>query len=239
MPLRIFTSKADYDAIYATPYAPIDGELRAITGLSLGYERSFGLRIGERIADEYLNADLGWQPTTHIAIIGCGFGWSVEALEARGFTNILGIDTGQYIQAAKDGDEEADVDAKITAAGLSPSTGLGALIKAGTYTPGPRTRCTRGIANEGLLTAVSIDNVLAALGGTCDVAISESLLHFFTNNEAQVITTRMGLLAPTVVHYLITTRPGMDTTFNSKTLEQWKSLLPTAIIIEAGTGRKL
>jgi hypothetical protein len=54
-------------------------------------------------------------------IVGAGFGWIVEGLIANG-VNAVGTDISNYILAAKDTDEEADLRGYIIDAGRDPDT---------------------------------------------------------------------------------------------------------------------
>lgn len=56
-------------------------------------------------------------------VLGCGFGWTCEAIEAQGIP-CIGVDTSDYIQSSKDISEEDELRACIEAAGVNPDTDL-------------------------------------------------------------------------------------------------------------------
>lgn len=107
---------------------------------------------------------LGITAADRVCVIGAGFGWGVEALlaEAPGVTAI-GIDISDYINAEKGTDEDADLDAAITAVGLDPATDRGAQIKTRFRRDGPRAKVT--ILQEDLSNNGSRNRVRNAIGG--------------------------------------------------------------------------
>lgn len=68
---------------------------------------------------------LGLSSSDLICVVGCGFGWGVDALIAESGATCVGVDISDYIAAEIGNTEEAELRAVITAAGLDPDTGRG------------------------------------------------------------------------------------------------------------------
>ena len=90
MPLVSYATRDDYDSTYRVP----------MPGRIAGFERVALLPQYQhrgRVMAGRLNA----AKSATILIVGCGFGWAVEALVAAGWTGVWGTDTSPYIQNAK------------------------------------------------------------------------------------------------------------------------------------------
>lgn len=228
MPVRTYESRADYDRDYET---------RAF-GIRLNYDRAFGLAIGAGLARLYVEV-LGIQPADSILIFGCGFGWSAEVLESQGYQFVLGVDTSPYIQSEKDLDEESLIDSRIVAEGLDPSSGRGAAIKSTVYSPGPKSRASRGVLNENGRNGGSRGRIKQALGlsGNDRItwAITEQIIETMTDAEVIEANDNLQLIADNVVHVIIPEHLGPpDAQWNWKTMQEWKDLLSPAMILEGG-----
>lgn len=137
-----------------------------------------------------LEAALGWTAAADPAICvqGCGYAWTVEALEGMGYTRVVGADTSAYIQGAQDDTEEADVDAAIVAAGMDPVTGRGLEHKESIYVdPGPKGRASRKVKDEDGLSQGSWNRLKRSvdLSGNDDFdwLVSEYLLEILSDAE--------------------------------------------------------
>lgn len=241
MPVRSYNSKADFDRDYQAWY-PTDG-IRFGERIELNYDRAFGLAIARATVEDYLAA-LPLLPDDSILIVGCGYGWSVEVLEERGFPRVLGIDVSTHIQSTKDQDEESLIDGKIAALGLDPASGRGAKLKAKVWTPGVRTRASRGVPAEDLQTGGSRGRVKQALGlqGSQRITwgISELVLETLTDAECLDLSAAGHAVCENVVHYMAPEgRAVEDSDWNLKSLAEWKALLPSDTFLEAGTRRVL
>lgn len=205
----------------------------------LSYHRA----VLKTLARENANAcitKLGWLSTQKIAFFGCGFGWTVEVLQAEhGFTNIVGIDTSQFIQTNKATTEEADINAAIIAVGLNPLIGEGATVKGKLFDGGPRSRVT--VLNEDGRTPQSRTRIKQALagGGGVDIAFTEDVLGSWADADCQAISAALHQLAGTVQH-LITLGDAANVVpiFQNgnwkPTLAAWKALLPADTVMSSG-----
>lgn len=199
-------------------------------------------RQGEWDEGEYFSITVN-TPAVRVILVGAGFSWTAEAFEDFGFTNVVGIDTGTYVQANKDTSEEAEIDAAITAIGLDPTTGPGKKFKDRSHKPGNRSRASRGVLNEDLKTGGSRNRVKQAINNGVDCVLTEELVNNYTDAEIVDISNtylhHSALDGAMVVHYVTTTRPGNAVNLNWKTLEEWAALLPLDVFIESGTFRFL
>lgn len=247
MPVRSYDTRADFLRDYSSPYwlvedPPGSGQIvrQAFVGVEAEYGiRQFGLRIGESNAD-LLIVVLNPNPADTLLILGSGFGWTVEVLEARGFASILGIDTSPYIQTAKDLDDGTDIDAALIAGGLNPLLSDGARIKAASHSPGPRVRASRGIPNEDLGTGASRGRVKQFLGVSgadkIVLGVSEFALDALTDAEAVSVSDRMNDVCDRVVHAVTLPTRTADADWNLKTLAGWKALIPGDEFLDSDGG---
>ena len=200
----------------------------------LGYHRGAGRWADAQARAAKFVEVLGITTTDRIAIIGAGYGWTVEALVALGF-EARGTDVSSYIQGTKGTTEDADYNAAITAAGLNPASGEGAAKKAELIAKGggPGNRSRASVANEDLANNASrnrVRNLFA--GGRITVAISEDLLPWLTDAEISTQASRIAQLDPgnlrVVAHYLTPMQPDNVEAYNWKLCSVWRSLLELA-----------
>lgn len=163
-----------------------------------------------------------------IAIIGAGFGWTVEALVALGLA-AAGSDPSTYIQGAKGASESADIDAAITAGGLSPTSGEGMTIKTELIAKGGGTgnRSRAMVANEDLASTGSRNAVRRLFSGNrVTVAITEDLLPWLTDAEIATQASRVAQLDPTnlrmIAHFVTPASPGNFMPYNFKSPTDWR-----------------
>ena len=247
MPLKTWDTKADWDAAYSFGAEGDVGHPNTRDEVRLHYNRAVKK---DDLADRAsaLARALSWvAPGPTIAIIGAGFGWTIEGLDVLGFTRVVGTDTSAYIQAVKATSEDADVDAAITAVGLNPTTGEGLTIKTRLIGKGGgagnRTRTAKSLLNESGKTGSSRNNIKSALGlGTTDSVdwvVTESVLESLNDTEAGKSAAESNSLGTDVAHLVYTLQAGQLAGFNWKTLADWKTLIPGDTFIEAGTYRVL
>ncbi len=98
MPLKTYDTKADFDAEYDLDATWATGITDATPKRRLGYDREVLFSQAELRAANYINL-LDLKSNQKILILGCGFGWTVEALNNVGFNNVVGIDTSPYIHS--------------------------------------------------------------------------------------------------------------------------------------------
>lgn len=109
-----------------------------------------------------------------VIVVGAGFGWGVRALKKRIGCAAVGTDTSPYIQASKNSDDRAEIEAKITAVGLDPATGRGLDILNFVRTIGNRAK--ELVLDEDMASVQSRQNVAAVLGGSPTWIIMEDLV---------------------------------------------------------------
>ena len=74
----------------------------------------------------------------HVCVVGAGFGWGVEAVEAETGAVVVGIDISDYIAAEQGSTEEAELRAEVVAGGLDPDSGQGLAVMNFIYDAQPR-----------------------------------------------------------------------------------------------------
>ena len=176
---------------------------------------------------------LGLTLSDRIFVIGCGFGWTVEALVGLGY-NAVGADVSSYIQGNKSLSEDSDVSAAITAVGLNPTTGEGLLHFNRLKGDGVRTRAN--VLNEDSSNTSSRNRVKGVIG-TPTIAITEDLVTSLTDAECATLQTNILKYSASlrVCHFLTeNANPNPPFNFNSKTIEEWKLMFPTATIVADG-----
>lgn len=229
MPLVDWNSAASYVAAYDIGGEP-EGHPSTRDEVRLHYTRAALWQDAQARAAKYVEL-LSLTTDDRIAIVGCGFGWTVEALVALGF-EAAGADPSSYIQGNKGTSEEAEIDAEITRVGLDPASGEGAAVKAKLITrgggSGPRSRAT--VANEDLATAGSRNAVRRLFNGNrVTVAITEDLLPWMTDAEIATQASRVASLDPSnlrmIAHYVTPAGPGNFLPYNWKTGQSWRAFL--------------
>ena len=224
--------KALFDAAYSLLGEP-NGHPNTRTGIRLHYCRAAMYPIIQRRAQQLIEV-LGLTTTDRILLVACGFGWTVEVLAGLGYT-VVGTDTSAYIHSSKTTSEDTDIRAAITDAGLDPTTGEGLTHLNRLKGDGVRTRAT--ILNEDNATTSSRNRVRSALGRAPTVIITENLMSCLTDAEGLVLHTNLsGYSASVRIVHLLTefanTAPPFN--FNSKSIDDWKLLFPTATIVADG-----
>ena len=243
MPLKDWSLPQTWDEAYSIGAEGDMGHPSNRREVKLGYHRAVMLPYCRKRAAGIARALTWTPPGPTIVIIGAGFGWTAECLEALGLTRVGALDISQYIQANKSGTEEVEVSARIAAVGLDPTQGPGFFLKNRFVDGGSRARASRGVWNENGATDNSRIRIRQALGlSASDMIIwglSESVLESLTDVEAQEVSSIAHQYCENVAHYVVTLREGNQPGYNWKSLKEWKTLLPTDTFIEAGTFRVL
>lgn len=172
--------------------------------------------------------------SSKVLVIGCGFGWTVEALNALGIPAI-GTDVSSYIQGNKALSEDADIDTAVRLAGLDPTNGEGLShfnrLRAG----GVRTNAS--VLNEDSGSASSRNRVKSALNSDPTLIITEDIVTSLTDAECASLQTaivKYGVAIP-ICHFLTEfANPNAPFFFNSKSLADWKLIFPTATVVADG-----
>jgi len=188
----------------------------------------------QRIVDQYFSMP-GWAQISNIAIVGGGYGWTAEALEAQG-VNVVVVERSPHIIGTINTSEEQELRDTLTADGWDPDN-LPVFIGPDWNTPvdpwtywlrpdGVRSSAT--VVDEDLSTNGSRRNVRQALPSNKDAIITESALDSQdTESEALVLIERCEQLRPNpncnVVHLVSPGAGGPD--LLNYTIEEWRSLL--------------
>lgn len=251
MPLKDWNLKSTWDSAYRFGAEGDTGHPNTRDEVVLHYNRAIKRPDADVHAQKLADA-LGWvAPGPSILIFGCGFGWTVEALEDLGFLTVVGVDTSIFIQGNKDLTEETEIDEAIIAAGLDPNVGTGfydgpavkARLLARGGGMGNRSRSSRGVLNESGNNGGSRGRIKQALGlqgnERIEWVVSEAVLSSLTDAEAIVGSNDLAIISNNTAHFVHKFKPGGDPGFNWKTLEEWKLLLPSDTFVEAGTYRRV
>lgn len=245
MPIKTYNTKADFDADYDIDAEWDTGHPATRPGVRLGYARAVMWPAALRRAaflDGYLQG-LGYATNAVVLIVGAGYGWTAEAMETiYGWTRIVTTDTSPYIQSTQDADEQADYDAAITAVGLNPASGEGAVIKgrlnAKQGGAGNRRRHSQTVRDETLRNNGS-RNRIKGVHGNIQVGISEEVITLLSDAEIVDLIVDIDAINASIRRIHMTTEllpdHNQDPTFNWKTLAQWKALLPGDTFISLNT----
>lgn len=250
MPLVDVNDPALWERNYISP-------LRADNGVVLHYHRARRFEFHESIADAYVR-HLGLTPASKVLILGCGYAWSQEWLEAMlpGIT-VVSVDTSGKIQADKGDSETADIEAAMESAGIvrgSPRWN-NALASVPDHAQ-PKAR--RTIHDEDVSNGGSRNRLRSAGGLTgsskFDWGISEEVLPWLTDQECLDLDSAGRNICTNIAHLLTefkpTVNPEPGQLWNWKwardtdeptradlaaeawyTTPSWKRLLPNSTII--------
>lgn len=243
MPLRTWDTKADFDAAYDFGAEP-GGIPGGTAEVRLHYSRSALWSFFRDVHAPTMADKLGWTPPGgRIVIVGAGFGWTIEALELLGYTEVVGIDTSTWVQSVQGQNENADIDAAIQRAGLDPTVGRGSTVRdrcrllAGS---GARAGATRPVLDEDASDNGSRRRILQQLTGNPNTppawVITESVLESLDDTEAVMLATGLRGWGASLVHVVLDTPEdvpldGYNSGYNWKTLAEWKALLPADTIL--------
>ena len=203
------------------------GEFPSYQELRLNYHR-------QNVTQSYfwytadLVSALGWLPSDAIVVAGAGFGFLEGELEGtHGFTDVVSIEDGAWIQSAKDTTEDADMDAQIAAVGVNPLSQAGRDVKAQLTDGGTRARVT--ILDENLLTKESRNEVKKQFGGQIGIVFSDFMFPYLTDDEAIAFSAEANLTGAMVQH---ATCNGID----GRDLAAWVALIPGDTFVDICAG---
>ena len=229
MPLISLDTKADWDSFYAIGAEPW-GHPGTREEVTLNYHRSVLLPIVRNHAKN-LAVAMGLVRTDRLIIVGCGFGWILEAFEQLA-VQAVGTQVSSYIQGFKFENEDDDITAAINAVGLALNTIDGLLIYTHHRGNG-ESRAKKGadVMDEALDTTASQNAVKNAAGGPNAIILSyDGWINTLTDAEATDLSAGMHGTEPRRVYHHVYHNFG-----NDKTLTEWKNLLPNDFFIEHGT----
>lgn len=201
---------------------------------------------------------LGVLPSDTFAIVGAGWGYSIEYLNRVHGYNGVGVDTSPYVQSTKDLDDSAEIAEWLTEAGwtsfdpewvaaLDRFGSGGSRLRDGTETK----RCRVTILDEEGDRTVSRNRIRGHFGldgnSKLDWAISEAVVELLSDAEVQELSRRMHNYADKVGHTVVTrpnqlevnaNHPGhICNTLNFKPLvADWRRLLPDDYLIDSIAG---
>ena len=226
--------KAMFDLAYSSNAEP-EGHPNTREAITLHYNRYTLFPEMLRRAKFFID-HFGLTAASRVLIVGCGFGWTVEALNTLGIAAI-GTDVSAYIQGNKGLPEDGDIDTAIRQVGLDPTNGEG-LAHFNRLRNSVRTAGT--VLNEASTTNQSRNRVKAALASDPTLIVTEDLVTSLTDAECATLQTnivRYGGTIP-ICHFVTEfANPNPPFNFNSKSLEDWKLLFPTSTIIGDGSFR--
>ena len=200
---------------------------------------------------------LGLTPTSSIVLVGASYGYSLEILAADfGITRVIGLETSAGIRTKMAQSEDADVQAAIEAVGLSMATddGLAAYARLRDRPGQPRSTKTADVLNEDMANNASRNRVRQALlgkGGTTWDVITENVCTVLSDAECTTLSGRAHTLAgiARLIHLNSTARIktnaegsqrfDLNPGYNSKTVQEWKALLPADTIVSLYTQEML
>jgi hypothetical protein len=231
--MAVTWDKALFDAAYQLNAEP-DGHPNTRAAIMLHYNR-YVLAPEQLRRAQFFIQQFNLTAADSVLDVGCGFGWTVEALNNLGIPTI-GTDVSAYIQGNKSLNEDSDIDAAIRAVGLDPTNGEG--LGHFNRLRGGGVRTTATVLNEDSSTNASRNRVKnAALSGNFTLIITEDLVTSLTDSECAVLQSNIVKYGATIriCHFLTEfANPNAPFFFNSKSLADWKLLFPTATIIADG-----
>lgn len=229
--MAVTWTKELYDQAYEFDAEP-EGHPNTRPGIRLHYNRYVMYPEMLRRAQALVEI-LGITPADRVLIIGCGFGWTAEAMAGLGY-NVVGTDVSPYIQSNKDLSEDAEISSAISATGLSPTSGEGLVHFNRLKGDGTRTRAK--VLNEDSLTTRSRNAVKRELGDPT-VVITEDLVTSLSDSECATLQNEIVKYANgiKVCHFVTEfANPNAPFFFNSKSLAGWKAVFPTSVIVADG-----
>jgi hypothetical protein len=222
--------KALFDLAYEFNAEPM-GHPNTRPGIRLHYNRYVMFPEMLKRA-RFFVSHFGLTANDRVLVVGCGFGWTVEALQSLGIETI-GTDVSDYIFNTKDQSEDADIADAISAVGLNPASGEG-LVHFNRLRSAQRTSGT--VLKEDSASNKSRNTVKRALSSDPTLIITEDLVTSLSDSEcAQVQSFIENYAAPRICHFVTEfANPEAPFFFNSKSIEEWKAIFPTSTIIADG-----
>jgi hypothetical protein len=229
--MAVAWDKALFDAAYEVSAEP-DGWPHTREGIRLHYNRWAFYPEAQRRAAFFVQ-QFGLGPTSSVLLLGCGFGWTAEALSDLGI-DVVGTDVSPYIHSVKDTPEDSELSAEITRVGLDPASGEGLAHLQRLRAGGVRTRGK--VLNENSANNASRNRVRQALkSGNVTLVITEDVITSLTDSEITTLRGHAAGYGVPLAHFVTeNANPAPPFGFNSKTLAQWKALLPNDTIIADG-----
>lgn len=229
--MAVTWDKALFDLAYDSSGEP-DGHPNTRAEIRLHYHRYVMYAESLRRAT-FFRDQFGLTSASSVLIVGCGYGWTAEALVGMGIP-CVGTDVSAYIQSTKGQSEDSELADAISAVGLSTVSGEGLGHFNRLRGDGVRTRAT--ILNETHQNNASRNRVKNAFtSGTVTLAISEDVVTSLTDAECTQLRGFVSNYAVPICHFVTeNANPNPPFSFNSKTLAGWKAMFPNDTIIADG-----
>lgn len=230
--MAVAWTKELFDLAYDLSAEP-DGHPNTRPEIRLHYHRYVMYPEAVRRA-QFFKDHFGLTGASSVLIVGCGFGWTAEALNGMGVPTI-GTDVSPYIQNNKALSEDTDIIAEIAKAGLSSTAGEGLGHFNRLRGDGVRTRAS--ILNENHQNNASRNRVKQAFAsGTVTLAISEDVVTSLTDAECAQLRGFIANYSVPICHFVTEfANPNPPFGFNSKSLADWKAMFPSDTIVTSGT----
>lgn len=116
--MALFDTRADWDKYYSVHAEPWGRPNTRASAVRLHYN-DWSIGQHQTLLGMHLKTLNNIGNNMKVAVIGAGFGWTVEGLNLAG-AQAIGTDISSWILANKDVDEEGDLRDYISAAGLDP-----------------------------------------------------------------------------------------------------------------------
>ncbi len=200
--------KSDFESQYRTGAETdwgypnlVNGEERSEVGLN--YIRAIYEPVLRTMWQEVLAEAFPIARTDDVLIIGCAYGWGCEIVEELTGANVVGVEVSDYVHAQKSGDDLADIDAAISAAGLDLAGTRAQQIRDKYHTPGPQITAT--VLQEDLLSEESRGRVADALGAKePTIIVTEDIVSYMTDGEIDALVKGMDAYTEAVTKAHIT-----------------------------------
>lgn len=229
--MAVTWDKALFDQAYESSGEP-GGHPGTRSDIRLHYHRYACYAEAQRRARFYVQ-HFGLTDASAVLVVGCGFGWTVEALSGLG-VKCIGTDVSAYVHQHKDTSEDEELAAAIAAAGLSYTHGEGLSHFNRLRGDGVRTRAA--ILNEDHGSTASRERVRQAFAGAAvTLAISEDVLTSLSDAEGAQLRAVMAHYGAPICHFVTELAdPSAPFGFNSKTLAAWQAAFPDDTLVAEG-----
>lgn len=228
--MAVTWDKAMYDLAYDMGAEP-DGHPNTRGEIRLHYHRYVLFPEMLRRAQFFVQ-QFSLTAASRVLVVGCGFGWTAEALSALGIPTI-GTEISSYIQTNKSLTEDADIAEAIAKVGLTAVAGEGLGHFNRLRGDGVRTRAT--VMEEDNMNNASRNRVKNGLGGSITLCITEDVLTSLTDAECSSLRVAIEKYGVPMCHFVTefaNSNPPFN--FNSKSLADWKLTFPNDTIIADG-----
>lgn len=152
----------DDPATWADQYHLFEMSNGRPTGNMVGYVRSSSIYAALQRRAIALDRTQRWRKNARLLIVGCGYGWTMEALEDLGYTNVWGSDPSTYIQSRKATETRSATQSRVRAEGISIAADRTALktVAGGSFS---------GVVTEQVLESLPDSEAISFAGNVADM----------------------------------------------------------------------